>query len=517
MEVLMTMRYASRSAAMAVAMAMVLASCSQPSESVNKSGGDTVVLHLATIDSVNPNGQYFGSEEFVNALEDVSGGRLKVEVENDFGDREPDAESKLVEAIASGAIDGGAPSTRAFANAGIPGLEVVEAPMTITSFEAQKALVTGSVADELLGRLEGSGVVGLGLAVGPLRRPFAAEAPLLGPDDWEGARFRVFNSPIQAEAVRALGGEPINLGIGWIDEVEAGNLRGAELDIAQYWANGFTTEAANVTANVVLWPKVIVLSLSQRRWDSLTGDQQQWVREAAQRAVQASIDATYDESTPAQALCDKGVRFVDANPGQVAALRQSLAPVLAGMGADPQLAEIQAIASQYPDPAVLDIAAECRQVLPVDPMAMDPIPDEVSALPDGSYRVDITVADVEAAGIGNGPGWTGTWTLTIDNGTYVLTCRPLDLPGRDCGNFTYGDTSEFDLPLDAGFVRGQGDSIFFIYDADVFTQVAPEAGDPTIEYVYQLTWSLDGDTLTFSDLRGGEAADKWIKPWTRIG
>ena len=84
----------------------------------------------------------------------------------------------------------------------ITGLEAVETPMTIMSYSEhrRKALVVpGGIAATLLHELDGSGVVGLGLAVGPLRRPFASEAALLGPEDWHGARFRAFNSPVQAD------------------------------------------------------------------------------------------------------------------------------------------------------------------------------------------------------------------------------------------------------------------------------------------------------------------------------
>jgi len=221
-----------RGLALVLVLTLILGACSQAADSIDKSGGDTLVLQLATIDSVSPNGQYFGNEAFVEALEDVSGGRLKVEILDEYGDGAPDAESDMVAAIAAGEIDGGFPSTRAFANAGISGLEVVEAPMLITSYDAEKELISGPVGEELLGRLEGSGLVGLGLSVGPLRRPFAADAPLLGPEDWQGARFRVYNSPTQEDAVRALGGDPVNMSFGWIEEVDAGNLRGAELDIA---------------------------------------------------------------------------------------------------------------------------------------------------------------------------------------------------------------------------------------------------------------------------------------------
>ena len=183
----------------ALAASTMIAACQ--THSADKAGGDTTVLTLATIDDVNDNGQSYGPQAFVDSLVTVSGGRFKVEVTQDYGNGSAQAESNLVKAIASGTIDGGWPSTRSFANAGIPGFATVEAPMTISSYAAEKELVSGPVAGELLRRLDGSGVVGLGLAVGPLRRPFATHAPLLAPADWHGVRFRVFNSPVQADTV----------------------------------------------------------------------------------------------------------------------------------------------------------------------------------------------------------------------------------------------------------------------------------------------------------------------------
>ena len=286
---------------------------------MDKTGGDTTVLRLATFEGqVDDNGQNYGPQAFVDNLRKLSGGRLKVELTTDYGGSAPDAESRVVRAIASGEVDGGWPSTRAFANAGIPGLGVVEAPMTITSYAAEKALVSGPVAGKLLGRLDGTGVVGLGLTVGPLRLPFAAKAPLLGPGDWKGVRFRVFNSPVQADAVRALGATPVNLSFSFIDELKAGTLRGAEFDIPAYAHNGYTTEAGHVTANVVLWPKVFVLALSKKRFDALTAQQQAWVRGAARQAVTASVDATYGQAFGRAEALRQGrpVRGRDAWPDQ---------------------------------------------------------------------------------------------------------------------------------------------------------------------------------------------------------
>lgn len=490
-----------------------VAACSGGADDVaDKSGTDTVVLRLATIDSVNNNGQSYGPQAFVDALKQVSNGRVKVEVTETYDDGAADAESNLVEAIASGELDGGWPSTRAFAEAGIPGLKAVEAPMTITSYDAEKALVSGPVADELLAQLDGTGVVGLGLAVGPLRRPFAADAALVGPEDWQGARFRVYNSPVQADAVRALGGEPVNLSFEWMNEVRAGSLRGAEFDIAQYAASGFATEAGNVTANVVLWPKVFVLSISQERLDALSDRQREWVHEAAEQAVQASVDATYDETTPARELCDNGVRFVNASPEQIAALRSALTPVVEQLADDPAtgplLEQVQGVAAEHGRPDVPDVPGGCRAAAPEDELG--PVPEEVSSLPDGLYRVEITLADVEAAGASNGPGYTGTWTLEVSDGTYAMTCTPLEDPGRDCGNTVTNDV------LEAGYLRGTGDTVYFVYDAELHSQLSGCELPCTPIPTYRVTWALDGDSLQFSEMRGF-ALEKVLKPWQKIG
>jgi TRAP-type C4-dicarboxylate transport system substrate-binding protein len=82
------------------------------------------------------------------------------------------SESELVKAIAAGNIDGGRISVRAFAAAGIPGLAAVEAPMTITSYAADKELATGDAADLVTRNPKDSGIKGLGLAMGQLRCPF---------------------------------------------------------------------------------------------------------------------------------------------------------------------------------------------------------------------------------------------------------------------------------------------------------------------------------------------------------
>lgn len=506
---------------LAVAVATALGTVGCQASGVDKAGAQTTVLRLATVDPINDNGQSFAPQAFIDNLKAVSGGKLKVQVSTDYGQGNVKAESSLVKAIAAGDVDGGWPSTRSFAAAGIPGLSAVEAPMTITSYAAERALVSGPVAKKLLATLDGSGVVGLGLTVGALRRPFAAKAALLGVEDWQGVRFRYFDSPVQSEAITALGATPVNASLDWVDLVLAGKLRGAEFDVAQYSESGLRLEAGNVTSNVVLWPKMFVLSLSRKRFDSLTKQQQGWVREAAGKAVRASVDATYDENGLAKQLCAGGVHFRPATPAQLAGLRTALQPVVARLAADPTdgplLRQILAIAAQHPQQEISVGAGSCRNGV-TDPVGA--IPSTVSSLPDGIYRASISADEVAAAGHSNASGLSGTWTLTVRHGTYEVRCRPLTVSSKDCGEAVY------DGPLDVGDLRGDRHTAYFVYLPQRLAKLTGcklptstfEHGHCASAAPYRATWVTDGANLTFSDFRGvGDTDELSIKPWRKIG
>jgi TRAP-type C4-dicarboxylate transport system substrate-binding protein len=513
---------AARRVAWLIATVTVVAATSacQAPGGTDKTGNQTVVLKLASIDGVNGNGQSFGPQAFIDGLTRISGGRLKVEVSTSFGDAAADSESRLVRAIATGQVDGGWPSTRAFSRAGISGLEAVEAPMTITNFNAEKTLVTDPIAAQLLARLSTGGIHGLGLTVGPLRRPFAVHSALLEPHDWQGIAFRAFNSPVQSEAIQALGATPENLGFNWADHVKDGSLDGLEFDIPQYAANRLTTEAGLVTANVVLWPKIFVLSMNRRRFDSMTKEQQGWITLAAQQAVTASIQASYDETTPARALCSAGARFVWASPEQVAATRAALQPVLDRLAADsvngPTLTKIRAIATRFPQPVTPDVPADCKQA-PSQAGAVGTVPSQASTLPDGVYRVQIAVPEVEAAGLNNGDGASGTWTMTVRHATYEVRCRPISDPGHDCGN------SVTDLPVEVGALKGAGHTVYFVPDAQRISRLTgcklPVSetlpGHCGPDTPYPANWAVSGGELAFAGYDTG--AGLGIKPWKKIG
>ena len=312
-----------------------LAACSAPAAQTDRAGGDTVVLHLATSDGegVDPRTNQ-GPMEFVDALEEVSDGRLKVDLSWGFASGAADAETQLVEAIASGDVDGGWPATRAFARAGIEGLEAVEAPMLLTSEAAIEELVSGDVADEVLAQLDGTGMTPIGLMAAPLRHPVSGERPIVGPEDWEGATFRVYNSPVQAAAVRALGGRPVNMTHAWSEALRVGDLDGAETDIV---TTALPSEVHNITGNVVLWPKVFVTTFNEELFDSLSAQQQDWIRDGRRTSHRGfrgrrrtTLRSTCRPTATEAPRCTRPPR------AQLDGLRAAVAPVLRDLRNDPE-------------------------------------------------------------------------------------------------------------------------------------------------------------------------------------
>ena len=486
---------------------------------VNRFGGDSITLRIGTTDGLlRVTSRSYAQQTFVSELQRLSEGRIRIELVTDVADGQPDAEARLVNRVADGDLDAGYPATRAFASAGIEGLEAIEAPLVLTNPQAVEDVLTGEGARLMRTSLEGSGLVALGFAFDGLRIPFASTEPLRSTRAWAATRFRVYGSPVQADAVRALGGQPVSLTHHWAGMVQSGELDGVELTLDGYHENSSPDITPEVAPNVVLWPKVYVFVVNEAFFDGLSSVHQQWLVDAARLAREASFAGPRDDDDVMRELCQDGVRFGEASDRQLAGLRRAVAPVNDALAADdksgPLMEQVRLSAMRHPEISTPDVPADCNSAdASVDKLGPP------SALPDGVYRVQIPVADVESAGLSNGDGWSGIWTLDVKDATYALTCRPLDLPGKDCG----GSTT--DGVLEAGHLVGTDEQVAFVSDYGVLPPDAeigctPPANSGLTECgpapTYTATWALEDDLLLFTDGDGHGAATLLINPWVRI-
>jgi TRAP-type C4-dicarboxylate transport system substrate-binding protein len=478
---------------------VVASACGSPPAAPDKAGTETLTLKAAAVDGINVNGQTFGPQAFLDTIAKESGGHLKIDLTEHFAGQDPDRERQYTKALQADDIDIGWPNARSLADAGVDGFQALEAPMTITSYAALKAVLQSPVAGKLLARMDNSGIKGLGIVMGPLRRPFAGKAPLLGPEDWKGASLRA-TSPVERDVFTALGAEPIAYEADFSEGVLEGVIRGGLFDIAQADQNGITGDKVPfVTANVVLWPKLPVLSISEKRWDTLSDQQRAWITAAANDAVKDSLGRDYDESTMAKELCDQGVRLVVAGDAQIAAMNGALKPIVDSIAADPVtgplLAGIRQATDANPGVEDPDVPADCRNP-DIAAEASPGIPQTDAPIPNGTYR--LAAAD-------------GTWTYVFKDGIYTLTCSFKNDPTSDCGGSGVDNAM-----VEAGFLKGDTTQVWMIIDANVMHEktgcklpASHALGFCEVWPPYGFTWSLAGKTLTLTALKGVEEAGEY--------
>jgi TRAP-type transport system periplasmic protein len=354
--------------ALAVTATILAIGCSSGGPTRDKAGGpgEPVVLRMAgaTDDPrLHPSVDYF-----VHRVEEVSGGEVRIELVNRWGDFAPDAEQQIVRDVAAGRFDLGSVGTGVFDTMGLVSFQALTAPMLIDSYALQNAVIQTGITDEMMRSLDGVGVVGLGVLPDGLRKPIGVASPILAPADWRGIAFGTMRSNGQAEAIRALGAAPVELNGTYLDTAaDEGTVQGVALGFPLYNTT-LHYSAPFVTWNVNLWPLMDVVIANPARLLTLTAEQRAWLEEAADDAAGHSAALAESEPRLIEIACATGARFAHASSEDLAALRDAFAPVYDELGTDPAtrsfIAQIQALKRSTPAEPAAVIPADCTIGVP---------------------------------------------------------------------------------------------------------------------------------------------------------
>ena len=342
----------------------------------DKAGGSgPVVLKMANTGSDLPFTPALGY--FVNRVNELSGGGLRIDVVYRWGNFAADAEQQAVRAVQSGKVDLTSVGTQVFDTLGVDSFQALDAPMLIDSYALQNAVVKSDIPSQMLTSLDPIGVRGLAVIAAGLPRLIAVHKPLLGPADWRGIRFQAYRSSAHTEAIRALGAQPTDTLGGLRAGLESGSIQGFTKSLTAYQINQTEDVAPYVTANVNLWPGMAVLLANPGRLSRLTDEQQGWLFQAAADARARSTGTIEDEDRIVANVCKVGARFADASAAQLAGLRRAFAPVYASLEQAPQtrafIASIQALKASTPPGPPLAIPPGCTGPVQGRPTANDPI------------------------------------------------------------------------------------------------------------------------------------------------
>jgi TRAP-type C4-dicarboxylate transport system substrate-binding protein len=389
---------------------LALVGCSAGSDKAGGSAApdaahEKVVLRLAIgTAAVEVNG-------FANEVARLTGGSVEVVAVDAWRLGQPRFERGLIADVRSGKADLGAVASRAWDSVGVMSFRALGAPLLVDSFALQERVLESPLSPEMLAGLKGSGLIGVGLLPGELRRPLGARRPLLGPSDYRGLRIGLQESRAGLAALRALGARPVLMSA----DQKGDGLDGFEFHLIAPSGETLDRRGNYLTANVVLWPRPLVIFTTQRTLARLTSAQRDALRQAAANDTSAETRflASFERAQAAVDCTERRLRFVTAPPAAVAALRRAVRPVYGQLERDPPtrrfIVKIERIRRELGAP--VSTVPRCSGAVKAVVAAVTPV--------DGEYRVTARPVDLPAAA--RAPEQQGTWRVVLDRGRFRLS------------------------------------------------------------------------------------------------
>jgi TRAP-type C4-dicarboxylate transport system substrate-binding protein len=468
---------------------LVLAGCHGGSD---KAGGNAArkatVLTLAL-----PFGQPTEVNGFAEEVSRLSQGTMRIAVTPRWRSGQIAYENGLIADVRAGKTDLGGAGSRAWDSVGVNSLRALGAPLLIDSYALQDRVLGSPLIPEMLHGLTRLGLVGLGVLPSEMRRPLALTHALLSASDYVGRKIGVQQSLVASSTMRALGATPV-----WFARGSIAQFDGIEYTVSDIQGSGYDGPGKYLTANVVLWPRPIVLFANRAAFARLTPAQRRILKQAVANDRTAETRAMVSaERTDTEILCGRRqLRFVTASPADIAALRRAVRPVYAQLERDPQtrrfIAEIRALRAR--------VAAPTAKVPSCHAGASVSAPARATPL-DGAYAVTVDPRDLPASQ--RLPEAYGSWQIVLDRGRFRFRQRS---GGADW--------------VGLGRVRVVGDEMRWTFDfaGDWGPHGAPDGVPLKSNDVLRFRWERRSGALQLEPRGAAPALPALsVRPLTRVG
>jgi tripartite ATP-independent transporter DctP family solute receptor len=218
---------------------------------------------------------------FDQLVRERTGGRHSVTV---FHSRQLGEEKETIEQTRVGAIDLNRTNVAPLADV-VPELNVLSLPFLFRSQGHLHRALEGQIGDDVLGRLEAYGLVGLAFLDSGARSIYNAERPIRRLDDLRGLRIRVQQSELMIAMIRALGAVPVALPYGQVaTALSTRIIDGAENNWPSYVSTDHYRTARHITLTEhTMSPELIVMSA--RAWATLSREDREIFRASAREAA----------------------------------------------------------------------------------------------------------------------------------------------------------------------------------------------------------------------------------------
>ena len=421
--------------------------------------------------------------DWINQVHNLSHGSIRIDLKDSWRAGETGAEVPTVQDVKQGKVDMAWVGARAMDRMGVTSFQALLAPMLVNSYDLEASVFQSGIPGQMLTNVDTAGVVGVGVLPGPMRKVLGIAKPFMTPADFAGSRIAEQDSALTETSLRALGATAVPVPGG----AKLHGVDGYEQQLESIAGNRYDTIAKFTTANLNLWPRPLVIIMGKSAWTKLSSTQRDTLRTAAGAAQLPSIDASRQEDQQAlPVLCRSGMTLPTARPQQLAALRTALDPVYATLRRNAStgkwLDQIQALK------------------------------DKLQADPETASCAGIDGASQKATPI------DGTYSRKSGRADVLAACHATPPPGAEVPpahntleiDFEHGNVTQYEQP------DGGAKDIGWRGTYQVFRDTLELTEDGTTATM-TLTWSLNGSTLTLSNLKNGHCDDVavWAHRWTK--
>ncbi|MCY1416215.1 2,3-diketo-L-gulonate-binding periplasmic protein YiaO [compost metagenome] len=286
----------------------------------------------------HPQGQ--GAQKFAELVGEKSGGKIKVRL---FAGGTLGGDLQTVSALQGGTLDLTVLNSGILA-AQVPEFAMLDFPYLFNNTAEAHAVIDGEVGQQLHASLENKGLVGLGYWDLGFRNLTNSKRPVTKPEDMQGLKIRVIQSPIYLETFKALGANPVPMPFPEVyTALEQRTVDGQENPYTVILGNKFHEVQKYLSAtNHIYNPQSFVIG--QKTWKKLSSDEQALIREAAQEAQTYQREITAKAQTEAlDKLKQEGVAANEIAPEEIERFRDKVQPVVEQFAKDLDPALVKAM------------------------------------------------------------------------------------------------------------------------------------------------------------------------------
>jgi TRAP-type transport system periplasmic protein len=211
----------------------------------------------------------------------------------------------------------------------VPELEAISLPFVLKDRETAFRVIDGKVGDLLNEKLAEKGFVALGFMELGARHITNSVRPIESIDDFDGLKIRLQPNETHLKSFRALGASPVSMGINEVySALQQKVIDGQENPFSIIRKNNFGEVQQYLTDTNHFFDFIVVVA-NKKKFDRMSDDEQQVLRDAMAKAVAWQRDKAAEEDIQSRdELIAAGMKFNAVTPELNQAMQQKTAGIV---------------------------------------------------------------------------------------------------------------------------------------------------------------------------------------------